>query len=487
VADERTSELPWRSTAPLDANDPPRFGESREGVVDLLASWLKAYFDRTNAPAGHLAEVPGLRKWMTYAQTNGLGGPVPPAAPGAPQPRNTGGGGGGAVPTAGGAQLPSRAVTVAAWGETCEDMPRVVVGVPRLTDVPQFNRHRVGSGGAPPQIDSATAGPFVVVVGDTLTLLVYRNIERRAGEEAAEVEITIETEDAIDYDAMTAAELAAVINRQGAPYVGARAMADGTLRVFAENGQMSRGGVGPAWLEVSGGTLATTLGWGRGGALTSLAASGSDWLATLAGAPAVTADDVGRYLTLAGTTRPSRNDGRFLIATAPSATTVTADIPYGVADAAPTDATWWIGEYASTVDTQKSVRRLKISRADVELRVLAEDFNAMQALADAVQTLVSFFADRDSGSIIGRGLLQQSGLNAVGITQPAAPTQAMGLHIIPPVAVSGDMKTPRPGDAESGIYECFITFQVYVQEVLDRTLPTSPTDLLVTVRPQSDA
>lgn len=482
VSDERQEAL-WRSTPPLTANDPVRFGESREAVVDLLAAWLRGYFDRNAAPAGHLAEVPGLRKWMTYAQNNGLSGPVPPNSPGNPQPRNTGGGGGGAVPAPGGSQLPSRAVTVATWGEKCEDFPRIVVGVTRLADIPGFNRHIVASGLNRPYITSATAGPWALAAGDTVSFQMVRNSERlpngsfsnlRGAIVPAEVTITLSDIDVVDFTEVTAEELACVINEQGQGKVCAAALADGSLRVYCDAPGIGQGGLGPAWLEVTGGTIAETLGWWREGTVVSIAANGNDWNVTLDAGAALTNADEGKYLTLSGTTRPSRTDGRWLITDRVSATVATVEIPYGVANATPTAATWYIGAYASTLETTRSVRRIKLSTCDVEIRILAEDYNSMQALSDAVHTLITFFADRDSGSILGRGLQTQLGVGNDGILQPAAPTQCVSFHFKLPASVSGDMKTPRAGAATDGTYECSISVGGYVQEALDRTLTTTP-------------
>lgn len=367
-------------TTPEDPLDPPQFGRAKEIVKDVLKMNLDAYFSRTVTSSARRSEIPVLEKYNTM----------------------------------GDASDPYESVlkVVRRYPDILQHLPHVCVLATTLTQRPfSIGPPLISAVQMPPEIIATLPEPYNINDGDQLVVQTSpptNDVSGIINPTSTFVFRAVDLPLTSTPGVVLAADATTIINAQ-ALFVHASVVNVGGLNYLKlETGGPYGHGTPNAIsvLSTSTSTLLTTTGFGRSGVASSIA--GTRPAMSLVAAPGtfLASDAVGnKMVTLAGATSAYFNEGTFLITSVSlDGSTLFYANKYGVAEALPLTASWFIGQH----DDSKNTARPPANRygymfdVGVQVQVLAEDDQTRDQVSDLVSAFFTFFLEQQYFTFLGR-------------------------------------------------------------------------------------
>lgn len=418
-------------TIPSDLNDWPRFGQIIETTKDAFVLELRKFISSTAQSTERRVEIPTIEKYATFGDGN--------------DPYAT------------------TATILRKYPDTLEALPHIAVmastGVEKRLNIgPPF----IGTVQESPFVESPI-GPFALEDGDYIEFRISKDLKTPIVQTVKFVSSRFPTSAPIS--AATASAVALEINDL-CPQLLATAMPYGAVRVSPRGPYRE--------IEVTTNSSANALSvfeWSTSG--TGFGIAGTVPNLTIA-LPVGTfsADDVGKYITLTGTSQPYFNDGRFLITdfdTDISNDTITFTSKYGKTGFSST-ATWFIGARDDNLNTERPPKHRYAYAFDlsVAIDILTEDENTRGELTDLVISFFSFFLENKFFTFNGRSQFPDQGMS----------NETYQIVINPPIRSSSENEFPRPsGDGTDKIYVNSLSVDVTTSVYIDREVyvPTTTT------------
>lgn len=286
-------------------------------------------------------------------------------------------------------------------------------------------------------------------------------------------------EEGEDPGALSAAAVVRMINDQ-ALYVRAEVFDNaGTPAVRIVAGGRAGGKETPNEIEVlsdSSATVVSALGLGSSGDVDSLSAD-PDGVALAVTGGSFVAGDVGMYATVAASTNPLDNDGRFQVLDVPDADTLVLDSPYGVPETS-SPATWFLGARSDWLDPTRPAKHRYGYRAQltVPIAIMAESAVVRSELESLVQAKITHRAQEQLWELIGPGFLSSSDSSYDSLAKVQVILHGMSTS----AAASA---TPRsPNDTLSSVHVSRLSVPMTVWVYVDRDV-TAADDTRLDLQP----
>lgn len=419
------------ATTPLDANDPPRFGQPTELTKDVLVAELRTFLSNAQQSSSLRAELPTVEKYSTFALDRD--------------------------------PLASATEVIRKLSDRGESLPHVAVMATtgserKLTIGPPF----IGRVQEPPRLRAALPEPYALTDQDILHLVVFRTIV----EGVAETErVVFSAERFTDIAAATAQEVANEINGQ-CSLVSAFAIDDGAdtyleVRLGSKAYKKAHGSI-EIGHETSTGVLTATE-FGAWADVTDISGTRPDMELTF---PAGTwsAADVGKYAIVGDSTKPHFNDGRFLItnyATGGGLDTLTITNKYGREEIG-SPAQVFIGSYDDyTNPTRPPMNRYAMSwDLTVQIDVLVDDDNSRGELSDLVASFLGFVMERQYFTFMGRSHFANN----------TTTDEYFQIVFQPPLRLNSESETPRLNDGSDKVHITSFSLNCTTTQYLDRAV-----------------
>ncbi len=443
-------DVQYRALTPVEPLQGPRFGQITQTVKDGLVAYLRQMMYAPDLPAGRLEEIATLRKYLRRTS----------------DPTSTS--------TA--VDLSTRAFIARKHPGLFERLPHVIVSTSSGEIAPiAIGTPYVATVQEPPRVDTPVSSPEPYALEDG-AVLALRVRERRSGAPGGAggqlTRIVFAADRFVDITAATAQEIVDEVNALGV-IARAERINLGTAAVPVWGVRLLPVGRGPVIIEVdstSSDAVIDAMGIGQRGAVTSwTVAAGVATLVTTGSPFATTA--IGLRAVISGMNRADRNDGAFEILTRPDANTLTLRVPYGVTESPVTaDAEWFIGQRDSFANTVRPPlhRYGRTARVNVRIDINASDENVRTELTDLVEVCLSFLAERDIFTLLGRSLLPDPPDVASLLATPQPSLEKYQVWLAGDVRRAGETETPRPGDTNDKVYSDGLDLTLFVTEFLDR-------------------
>lgn len=368
---------------PEDPLDPPRFGGVKQTTKDVFKAELTKYFARSGLTSNQRSEIPLIEKYDSMGSND-----------------------------------PYESVlrVVRKYPDILQHLPHVCVLATSLDQRPfSVGPPLIAAVQASPQIVAVNPGPYSLNDGDQLVFITTPPGQLHALETSTFVFRTadIPQGSTSTLSSLSAADMAAMINVQ-ALFITASVLSvvvspslTQTYLVLATGGVMGQGTPNTITvLSASSASVLSTLGIGRSGTATSITGSRPN-MQLVAPAATFRSTDVGLDIIISGTTTPQFNDGTFHVtAVSLDGTTLNYTNPYGIAEAWPVGATWFLG----LKDDSFNPARPPFNRygymfdVGVQIQVLTDDDQTRDQVSDLVSSYLTFFMERQFFTYLGRSV-----------------------------------------------------------------------------------